>query len=170
MTRILVVQSGPPELLTQAVDAVRAAHPEAELTVLLQREKSEDVPRRAGVEYLLNEGAKRAMIDQLRSRGFEAAYALYTHDPDYWKLEFLPFLIHAARTYAIDEDLGCFSTRPRDNIALLRHVGAEFGGSPLKAMKAACHALAFPARVVWLAGFELWTNFRSGGARWKWPT
>jgi hypothetical protein len=37
-------------------------------------------------------------------------------------------------------------------------------------MKSAGRALAFPARVVWLAGFELWTNFRSGRARWKWPT
>jgi len=169
MTRILVVQSGPPDLLTQAVDAVRAAHPEAELTVLLQREKSEDVPRRAGVEYLLNESGKRAMIDQLRSRGFEAAYALYTRDPDYWKLELLPFLVRAGRTYAIDENLGCFSTRPRDNIALLRHLGAGFGGSPLplEVMKAVFRALAFPAKIAWLAGFELWTNLRCGGARWK---
>jgi hypothetical protein len=165
MTRILVVQSGPPELLTQAVDAVRAAHPEAELTVLLQREKSEDVPRREGVEYLLNEGSKRAMVAQLRTRPFDAAYALYAHDPDYWKLEFLPFLIHAARTYAIDEDLGCFATRARDKITLLRHAGAGFG----ELMKATGRALAFPAKVAWLAGFELRTNFRRG-ARWKWPT
>jgi hypothetical protein len=167
MTRILVVQSGPPELLTQAVDAVRAAHPEAELTVLLQREKSEDVPRRAGVEYLVNEGSKRAMVAQLRTRRFEAAYALYARDPDYWKLEFLPFLVYAGRTYAIDEDLDCFSTRPRDNIALLRHIGAGFGGSPLQAMKAAGRALAFPAKILGLAVFELWTNLRRGGASWK---
>jgi hypothetical protein len=86
-------------------------------------------------------------------------------DPDYWKLELLPFLVRAGRTYAIDEDLGCFATRPRDNIALLRHAGAGFG----ELMKAAGRALAFPARVTWLAGFELRTNFRRG-ASWKWPT
>jgi hypothetical protein len=167
MTRILVVQSGPPELLTQAVDAVRAAHPEAELTVLLQREKSEDVPRRAGVEYLVNEGSKRAMVAGLRARRFEAAYALQMGDPDYWKLELVPFLVGAGSSYAVDEQLGCFRTPPIYGFALLRHVGSGSAGFG-EAAALACRALVYPAVLARLAAYELWTNFRRG-ARWKWP-
>ncbi len=167
MTRILVVQSGPPELLTQAVDAVRAAHPEAELTVLLQREKSEDVPRREGVEYLVNEGSKRAMVAQLRTRHFDAAYALQMGDPDYWKLELVPFLVGAGSTYAVDEQLGWFRTPPIYGFALLRHIGSATAGFG-EAAALACRALVYPAVLARLAAYELWTNFRRG-ARWKWP-
>src|SRR5438270_3920363 len=84
---VLVVQSGAPELLGQAVDMLRGALPPVQMTVLLQRNMRGSVMVRDDIEYLDNEGSKHALISTLRSRRFDAAFVLYTNNPGFWKLK-----------------------------------------------------------------------------------
>jgi hypothetical protein len=126
---VLVIQTGFPELLTEAVDRVRAHLPAAAMTVLLQRNMADQVPVREQVEYLENVGSKRALTRQLRNRRFDAVFMLYFNHPGFWKLKLLPFLIGARQVLAINENLVWFPVSLRHAGALAKHMGWRWSGS-----------------------------------------
>ena len=173
---VLLVQTGAPDLLARAVDLLRSDLPPHQLTVLLQRNMRDLVTLRQGVEYLDNEGSKRAIMSALRQRRFDAAFVLYTNQPGFWKLKLLPFLLGVPRIFAINEHMGWFPLSVRNGAPLLRHLASRAGSQRvgLEAIadvaKDAARRAAKPAIAGWLLAYERLASARAalrGGVRWK---
>lgn len=173
---VLVVQSGAPEVLVQAVDMLRGALPPVRMSVLLQRNMRGRLPLSDGVEYLDNEGSKRALLKELRRRQFDAAFVLYTNHPGFWKLKLLPFMIGVPRVYAINEHMGWFPITLRSAAPLLRHLAWRAGSArsgfnaAIDLAQSAAHSAATPAIAAWLYAYEKIASARASlgkGVRWK---
>lgn len=175
-TRFLIVQTGSAPLLVRLVDLLRRDHPDAALTVLLQRNMRPAVSLRDGVEYLDNQGPRPAFIKLLRERRFGRAYALYSNEPGYWKLKVLPLLVGASEIYAVNENLDWFPMDLRHTDALAAHMrwrmesSVTFAGDvELAGVWSAAKAAAYPAVLAYLTGYE-WLRTRmagEAGGSWK---
>jgi hypothetical protein len=169
---VLVIQTGSPELLTQAVDLIRTQLPRAALTVLLQRNMRDKVPVREGVEYLENTGSKRGLTARLRARRFDVACVLYVNHPGYWKLKLLPFLIGARHVLAVNEHMGWFPINLRDARRLAGHLRWRAGSqarssrTSVELAKSAVAAVARPLAIGWLIAYEKLASLRADTA-WK---
>jgi len=174
--RILVVQTGSPALLTRLVDSLRGNSPEASLTVLLQRDMRKLVPEREDIEYIDNQGPKPSFIKMLGERRFDRAYVLYSNEPGYWKLKLLPFLIGVGEVRVVNENLDWFPLDLRHTDSLAAHLrwrlesSVTFAGDMnLGAVWNAARAVAYPAVLAYLAGYE-WLQTRRAGpeaSAWK---
>jgi hypothetical protein len=172
---VLVVQTGSPEVLSQAVEMLRGALPGVRMTVLLQRDMRARMRLLDGIEYLEND-AKLSLVRDLAARRFDAAFVLYVDHPGYWKLKLLPFLIGVPRVYAVNEHMGWFPVAPRNPKPLLRHLawraGAERTGveAAVDIARAVARSAATPAIAAWLYAYERIASARAalgGGVRWK---
>jgi hypothetical protein len=174
--QVLVIQTGSPELLSQAVEMLQGALPGVRMTVLLQRDMRARMRLLDGVDYLENDASKLSLIRDLASRRFDAAFVLYVDQPGYWKLKLLPFLIGVPRVFAVNEHMGWFPIALRSPGPLLRHLkwraGTERTGVEAAAdiTRAVVRSAATPAIAAWLYAYERIASARAalgGGVRWK---
>lgn len=169
--KVLVIQTGSPELLTRAVDLVCTTLPCASVTVLLQRNMADEVPVRDGVEYLENVGSKRALTRRLRDRRFDAAFVLYVNHTGFWKLKLLPFAVGARNVVAINESMGWFPVGLRHAGTLARHMAWRLGGRAgegafMDLAEGMLRAAALPAVIAGLIVYEKLASLRASTA-WK---
>jgi len=174
---VLLIQTSHPDVLTRAVDMLREALPQARMTVLLQRNMRGRLQLREDVEFLDNDREKGAVVRELSSRGFDAAFVLYANQPGYWKLKLLPFLIGVARVYAINEHMGWFPLTLRNTGPLLRHLAWRAGAQRSSGIEAAmrvagsaARSAVTPAIAAWLYAYERIASARAAlheGVRWK---
>ena len=174
--KLLVVQSGPAELLGELVARVRTVHADARVTVLLRRGLDElPEPMRAipGVEYVENLGPRWRTVRDLRSRRFDGAFVLHANHPGYWKLKLLPFALGVPTVYGVNEHLGYFPISLREAPRVAAHLiwrmrgpaGAGFG-----VIRGVGQKAAFPARMAFLVAYERIANARArarGAGNWK---
>ena len=174
--QVLVVQTGSPELLSQAVEMLRGALPPVRMTVLLQRDMRARMRLLDEIEYLENDASKWSLIRDLASRRFDAAFVLYVDQPGYWKLKLLPFLIGVPRVFAVNEHMSWFPVAPRNPGPLLRHLigraGTERTGveAAVDITRAVARTAATPVIAAWLYAYERIASARAalgGGIRWK---
>lgn len=168
--RVLLVQSGSPQLLLRAVDGLRTQLPDSQLTVLLQRDMRGLVQERPDVEYLDNQGPKPAFVSSLRARRFSAAYVLFSNEPGFWKLKLLPFAIGAGAVFALNENLDSFPVDLKHGEQLARHLrwrlesSVTFSGDGhSKGLEALLKAAAYPAALAWLFAYERLREARRTG-------
>ena len=177
--KVLVVQTGSPELLARAVDRVRENEPDFDYTVLLQREMEGKVPLREGVTYLVNEGPKPSFIARLRAENFGRAWVMFTNEPGYWKLKLLPFLLGASEVRVLNENLDWFVLSVQDLSPVAQHLRWRLESSVTRAalpgsgaIASAARAASYPALLLLLGAWEQGRLLRArlrGGADWKDP-
>jgi hypothetical protein len=176
--KLLIVQSGAPELLAEVIALVRRTYPEAAVSVLLRRGIGELAPGLrdlSGVEYLENLGPKAAQVRTLRARQFDGVFVLYSNHPGYWKLKVLPFALGARVVIGVNEHLGCFPLNLRDVNRLGSHLRWRLGSRSNFASADLLEDLAStataPARLGYLFAYEkiagLRTRLQGSPARWK---
>ena len=176
--KLLIVQSGGPELLAEVIALVRRTYPEAAVSVLLRRGIGELAPELRdlpGVEYLENLGPKAAQVRTLRARGFDGIFVLLSNHPGFWKLKLLPFALGAHTVIGVNEHLGCFPINLRDANRLGSHLRWRLGsrGSFASAdlLEDLVSTASAPAKLGYLFAYErvagLRARLRGPSALWK---
>ena len=174
---LLVIQSGPAELLVELIARVRQTYPEASLSVLLQRGIADALvalPEPGAVEYLENMGSRAEQVRRLRARGFDGVFVMYSDHPGYWKLKLLPFLLGAGSVLAVNEHLGWFPVALQDLHRLGGHLVRRLGTGSVSlrgpARRVALAATA-PALLGYLLAYErlagLRARLRGSAPTWK---
>jgi hypothetical protein len=175
--KVLIVQTGHPELLTKAIDQIRKVEPDHDYTVLLQRNMESKVPLRAGVTYLVNEGPRPEFIARLRAERFARVWVLYSNDPGFGKLKLLPFVVGAAEVRAMNENLDWFPINVDELPFLAQHLrwrlessitfAAQPGtGSTEMAAKTVLYPLVLAGLAAWEQGMSIRARLR-GATDWK---
>jgi hypothetical protein len=176
--KLLIVQSGPAELLPGVIELLQRTHPEASLSVLLRRGLDELPPALRGtgeVEFIENLGSKLAQVRMLRERAFDGAFVLYTNHPGYWKLKLLPFALGVPSIVGVNENLGWFPVSLSDVKRLSGHMRWRLGSRPGFASadlaEELANAAAAPAKLGYLLAYERLATLRArlagSGALWK---
>lgn len=126
----LVIQSGSRPLLSRALPALQARHPEGRLTVLVQRGQGvfPDGGLHRPIEVIENPGPSPAFLRGLRERRFDCVYVLWTGEPGYWKLKLLPAALWPVPAFAIDEGLRIVPVEASSAPALARHLRVRLEG------------------------------------------
>jgi|GEM_PF-1737831 len=176
--KLLLIQSGPPELLAALIEMVQKTFPSAEICALLQRGIVDappyllDLPR---VEFVENLGSKAGLVKRLLARAFDGVLVLYSNHPGYWKLKLLPYALGARTVLGVNENLGCFpiSLPEIDRLSghlLWRLQGASSITAPVPLGELA-RAVAAPLVLGYLFAHErtvhLRLRLRGSPARWK---
>ena len=163
----LVVQTASADLLAKAVDQLRTALPQLELTVLRQREMDDRLRTRAEVQYLDNLGSKVEMVRSLRSRQFDVVFVLYTHEGGFWKLKLLPYFLAAKTVVFFDEGLQWFPVTVRRSRQLAQHLRRQLEASIFTAAGGVAplwgglvKAITYPGTLAYLRLYEWRMNAR----------
>jgi hypothetical protein len=176
--KLLIVQSGSHDLLPAAITLVQKTYPEAALSVLLRRGIDELPPALReldGIEYLENLGSKAEQVRNLRARGFDGVFVLYSNHPGYWKLKLLPFALGVGTVIGINEHLGSFPINLRHSKLLRDHLrwrlGSTSGSAPADLLEDLARTAAAPAKLGYLFAYEriaeLRARLRGSPALWR---
>jgi hypothetical protein len=174
--KLLIVQSGSPGLLGEAVTLARRISPAAELSVLLRRRIGElpvELRSLPGVEYIENAGSRFDQVRNLRARGFDGVLVLYSNHPGFWKLKLLPFALGTRVVLGMNEHSGVFPVNLRSANRVGGHLlwrlrSGSAAGDPLDDI---ADMAATPLKLGYLLAYERVATFkarlRGAGGAWK---
>lgn len=175
--KVLVIGSGPNELVARLVDGLREKFPGSRLSVLVRRGAEASMPRRDGLTYIPNEGAKPAFVKRLRDERFDRAFVLLAGDQGYWKLKALAAAVGAEALYAVNENLDWFPLDLRNSAHFASHLrwrmesSLTFAGERQSTLAAGLvKTVAYPATLAYLFSYERARHLKAmsrGALPWK---
>lgn len=172
-TRVLVVQTWDEERMNLVLHRLREAalFPGPQYTVLAREDKaaffSERQPWLSEVlTYPLNAGIREywRTLRMIRKKRFDAVVAVFTEEPSFQKLKWLPFLVGSHHKLIFNRHFDCFFCSPSNFLKYwTRRYVDEARGSGLFAPELlralslpALRAIVFPFRFLYLLGYVSW--------------